>query len=759
MKLRALRVANFRRFAAPVAVEGIADGLNVLVGPNEMGKSTLFDALEAAFLTRFKVTGAVLDAMRPYAGGDPIVEVDFEAAGQRWRIRKQFGRGATAILTDIGAGRAVARNAEAEDLLSRLAARGAGRADDAAGRLGLVWIRQKRALLPPTPDTDPGSGLPKPRGEQAVLLDAIANEVGAAVSGDQFEGVRAKVTSALNVLLTPKRTGIKRNGPLDLARQARDEIRGRLDEAEAAASVAQNRLDRIATKAEELAVLQSPEARKQSAAHLAGLEQRLEAQKHVRTRRDLQRETAKAREAELAAASQVMQSRKSLLEALTLKRQALGEAAALADDIRRLSEELNREPVTPAALERLLTLDRARDVAAAELKGQAAVVTFKLAPSADGNVTIAGAPVPAGTRIDVPGEIAIDIKGVGTIVVASANADRGSDLEQRRIAAEAALKDALDTLGVVSIDAARERAASRAAKVDGLAKARARMAALAPDGVEKLRDEVNALDARLGRAAAAQPAVDAIETLAAAAVEARAAYETLSSGAMTDQAFDALASECAALREKESRRDAEIASLNMVLANLKGEQAGADEDGKAAQADALKGELERATKEVQRLEHEAQALRYLEATLAKIEEGARTEFVAPLVRRLQPYLAQIFGDAELGFTDGFAPERLQRGSVSEPVAALSDGTREQLSVLVRLGFAELLASGGEAVPLVLDDPFVYSDDRRLEALKTMLARLNAIPQTIILTCREEAFNSLPSHRLTLGAWSDAKTAS
>ena len=68
MKLLALRVAAFRRFSQPAAVEGFGDGINVLAGPNEMGKSTLFRALEAAFLTRYKVTGAALDDDAPACG-------------------------------------------------------------------------------------------------------------------------------------------------------------------------------------------------------------------------------------------------------------------------------------------------------------------------------------------------------------------------------------------------------------------------------------------------------------------------------------------------------------------------------------------------------------------------------------------------------------------------------------------------------------------------------------------------------------------
>ena len=68
MKILALRVAAFRRFTDPAAIEDFAEGVNVLAGPNEMGKSTFFRALEAAFLTRHKVTGNVLNEMRPFAG-------------------------------------------------------------------------------------------------------------------------------------------------------------------------------------------------------------------------------------------------------------------------------------------------------------------------------------------------------------------------------------------------------------------------------------------------------------------------------------------------------------------------------------------------------------------------------------------------------------------------------------------------------------------------------------------------------------------
>ncbi|MEQ1652914.1 MAG: AAA family ATPase, partial [Hyphomicrobium sp.] len=251
MKIDALRVAAFRRFSDPVAIEDFTDGINVLAGPNEMGKSTFFHALESAFVVRHKVSGNVLDAMRPFAGGEPLVEADFTVDGNRWRIRKQFGRGNAAILMDIAAGRVVARNAEAEDQLGRLI----GRAGDSLGPIGLVWVKQQRTLHAPDPDIDHMSGKEKPRGERNALLEAIGREVESAAGGEGLERVRELTDAALDLYLTPTRNAAKKNGPLDMARRQRDESRAALDLAESAAAAAEQRWQVIAASTSELAAL------------------------------------------------------------------------------------------------------------------------------------------------------------------------------------------------------------------------------------------------------------------------------------------------------------------------------------------------------------------------------------------------------------------------------------------------------------------------------------------------------------------------
>ena len=91
MKLHRLRVENF-------AAIGEADiefgpGLNVLYGPNDLGKSTLADAIRLALLLPH--TSTHIDPYVPWTGGqDPVVELTFETEAQRiWRVRKEFRKG------------------------------------------------------------------------------------------------------------------------------------------------------------------------------------------------------------------------------------------------------------------------------------------------------------------------------------------------------------------------------------------------------------------------------------------------------------------------------------------------------------------------------------------------------------------------------------------------------------------------------------------------------------------------------------------
>jgi hypothetical protein len=72
MKLVSVTLQAIRRFTKPVRIQGIGPGLNVLCAPNENGKSTLFDALQALFFQPHGTQGKDIRDLKPLAGGTPI---------------------------------------------------------------------------------------------------------------------------------------------------------------------------------------------------------------------------------------------------------------------------------------------------------------------------------------------------------------------------------------------------------------------------------------------------------------------------------------------------------------------------------------------------------------------------------------------------------------------------------------------------------------------------------------------------------------
>ena len=98
MKLHRLRVSNFAGVREADIVFG--PGLNVLYGPNDLGKSTLVDAIRVALLLPHGSTSC--DQFIGWTGGrDPTVELTFETERHRiWRVRKEFGNRGSSLLQE-----------------------------------------------------------------------------------------------------------------------------------------------------------------------------------------------------------------------------------------------------------------------------------------------------------------------------------------------------------------------------------------------------------------------------------------------------------------------------------------------------------------------------------------------------------------------------------------------------------------------------------------------------------------------------------
>jgi len=68
-----------------------------------------------------------------------------------------------------------------------------------------------------------------------------------------------------------------------------------------------------------------------------------------------------------------------------------------------------------------------------------------------------------------------------------------------------------------------------------------------------------------------------------------------------------------------------------------------------------------------------------------------------------------------------------------PIELLSHGTRDQVSLLLRVALTEVLGEAGEPVPLLLDDPLLSADPRRRRAAVEFLLRLSEHTQVVLTT--------------------------
>ena len=165
---------------------------------------------------------------------------------------------------------------------------------------------------------------------------------------------------------------------------------------------------------------------------------------------------------------------------------------------------------------------------------------------------------------------------------------------------------------------------------------------------------------------------------------------------------------------------------------------------------------------ISRLATDAERLPEVEATVRTLEEEltlarANSTTIANTAQFLEEaksglstrYLADMqtsFSNLLQTLMDKNAPEsvmdtsfkvKLREGGKTQHPESLSQGWRDATQFCVRLSLAEALYADGEKPPIILDDPFVNLDERRLEAAKRLLVALSQKYQILYLVCHAE----------------------
>ena len=163
-------------------------------------------------------------------------------------------------------------------------------------------------------------------------------------------------------------------------------------------------------------------------------------------------------------------------------------------------------------------------------------------------------------------------------------------------------------------------------------------------------------------------------------------------------------------------------------------------------------EHELATRNRDRLSRELDVLDLLGDTLRAAESEAREPYLAPVVSRVHPYLQMLFPSAEISMDEDLYIKGMSRREGYEEVFDhLSMGTQEQIAVLVRLAFAEMLVDQGAPAAVILDDALAFSDDQRMRLMFDILSHAAQRVQIVVFTCREQLFEGLGAHQLQLAA--------
>ena len=368
MILHRLDVEGFRCFREAFVLEALDLRLNLVVGPNESGKSSLFLALHHAFFTPYGAAGAEMERCRPW-GTDlsPRVYVEFESGGTRYRLEKGFLDRAGCRLSEWTGAKfqPVADGDRADErvravLLGERPGKGPARVEH-RGLARLLWVPQ---------GDQEGSAFAVPEPVRMKIRSALGR-----ITVDPGEAALIeRVGAAYSEIFTPARGDYKKGSEVQRLREeverlasGVEELRSRYREAEEHGKTLEDREVERARLARERERLQRQRE---------GLREEIEAVRERRRAIDVARADLKTREAEFQRIDQDRRTVASAKDALARQSAAarkaaeeleaiLARQATLEGDEKRLQAELGRVRAEIDQLEverkRVTTLKSAQD--------------------------------------------------------------------------------------------------------------------------------------------------------------------------------------------------------------------------------------------------------------------------------------------------------------------------------------------------------------------------------------------------------------
>lgn len=756
MILRRLAVRNYGCLA-----DGewcFAEGVNVVCGPNEAGKSTLAEAIAQVLLSSAPVTTTRGDLVQRKTWGRQEMyrlEADFSHGGADWHVVRDYAMPHETRLENSTTGEQVRDHRKMCDTLAEMARLTAGDAEQQY--LATGYLRQ---------------------GEWASVAQAtgVTDLLAQAMEAASGKRLRAAIAD-LRRRFEEHNRGVAREapknpGPVAVARAALRQLKDEMEKAEGA----RDRARREEQARNDLS--QAEEKLKTIEAELAKLGPRLEA---ATERRDLERDLGGVEDKLQGLAERIAQAEKLQGDIerwereLQSRRDLSAEQVKQLEDQREQADKLRTQATqrreaaasTVAQMqEREVELEKLSQEWVPEASsGVSPKVLFVAALLTLLGIALLGAALALGARLMLPVRIVLAVLGAamalgGWIVVfrmsAAARARHvqlALDHERRarevaaqveRMRGEAALlrqQADEDDKKAAELEAAVQ-AQLQAWEMPDLASAR-EYAAYNENLRAQLRDARNKIEGALAGRELGDLRREHVDLQGRAAdLKKRLSEPEMQAAGMSDAEYGQLRERVATLqKEKEEWTQRRATAKGWLEATR-----GAGEELLVLQERIGAAEAELAAAE--------RRLKVLETTVKWIDEAmdrARQEAHETLAPTASRFLDKLTAGRHKGLSlDAKLAPSIDTPEKGEPAAPdeLSYATREQVYLALRLAMCEALWPE-EGPPLILDEPLLAFDETRKAAALELLRDLAQRRQIIILTCSHD-YDSIAANRIELG---------
>ncbi|MGQ9425237.1 AAA family ATPase [Gilvimarinus sp. F26214L] len=194
----------------------------------------------------------------------------------------------------------------------------------------------------------------------------------------------------------------------------------------------------------------------------------------------------------------------------------------------------------------------------------------------------------------------------------------------------------------------------------------------------------------------------------------------------------------ASARQAETEHQARAVELQGLQSRLEVQGA----EGLEEKHNELAAELEHVCRRFEELDRRARALDLLLNLLREKRQALTRRLQAPLQNHLDRYLALLFPKARLDVDESLQPGSFERDGELGHLEELSFGAREQLALVSRLAYADLLKEAGRPTLIILDDSLVHSDSGRLDQMKRILFDAAQRHQILLFTCHPDNWRDL-----------------